>query len=395
MQLPSIKILTKKNLSGKCVLLRLDLNVPLDHGEVTDAFRITQSLPTLRYLVERGAKVIVVSHLGSDGEQSLKPIAAYVNEFVPVTFISVVDDLSVVRDAKPGSVFILENIRREKGEMTNSLTLAKKLAGFADLYVNDAFSASHRAHASILGVAKLLPSHAGLLLEKEVLELSKAFNPKHPFLFILGGAKFGTKVPLIKKFLKTADSVFLGGALVHVIFKKKRYEIGKSLFDKNVTDLEPIMKNPKLFIPVDVVTQNEAGYYVRPPNGVGKEDYIYDAGPDTVALLREKIEDAKFILWNGPLGNFEQGYDKATLEVAKAITRSDAYSIIGGGDTIAAISRMGIPSGFNFVSTGGGAMLDFLAKGTLPGLSVLIKKTKTSSTRKRKSAKTKARSKIH
>jgi phosphoglycerate kinase len=367
-----IRELTKKDLKGKRVLLRLDLNVPVEGGKVTETYRIDRSLPTLRYLTERGAKILAISHHSSD-DVSLKAAAAYLNKFFPVGFAPTLENLDLSNCLPDGSIMVFENLRFNKDEEKNSLAFAKELASHADIYVNEAFSASHRKHASIVGVTKLLPSYAGFLMEEEVKELSKAFTPKRPFVFVLGGAKFSTKIPLLKRFLKLADEVYLFGALVHALFKKKRWQIGRSLVDNKLTGIDAFLKNKKIRLPIDVVLENRGANYVRPPNEVGKEDIIYDAGPDSVDQAADAIRNAKFVLWNGPLGTFENGYDRATLQLARAIARSEAYSIIGGGDTIAAVAKLDILDKFDFVSTGGGAMLDFLSAGTLPGIEALSK----------------------
>jgi phosphoglycerate kinase len=369
-KLRSIRDLTKKQLKGKRVLLRLDLNVPVEADNVTETYRIDRAMPTLKYLTERGAKVLAVSHHSAEGA-SLKPAAKYLNKFFPVGFAPTLDNLDLASCLPDGSVMVFENLRFNPGEEKNSLAFAKELASHADLYVNEAFSASHRRHASIVGVTTLLPSYVGFLFEEEVTELSKAFAPKRPFIFVLGGAKFDTKLPLMKRFVKLADEVYLFGAIVHTFFKKKRWQIGKSLVDNKVKGIDPFVKNKKIKLPIDVVLENRGANYIRTPDQVGKEDIIYDAGPDSVEQVARAVREAKLVLWNGPLGNFEKGYDRATLDLARAIGRSEAHSIIGGGDTIAAISKLGIMDKFNFVSTGGGAMLDFLSAGTLPGIEAI------------------------
>lgn len=375
------------HLTGVKVLLRADFNVPMKNGVVVDDFRIRAALPTVDFLCSKGATVILVSHLeDNDGENlTLQPVADQLKKLgEPVTFIkdykaaySTIEAGSLEPGA--GRVFLMENLRFFEGEKKNDPKFAKELASLADIYVNDAFPVCHREHASVVGVPKLLPSYAGLQLEKEVENLSRAFNPAHPFLFILGGAKFETKMPLLVKFLDIADQVFVGGALANDIFKAKGFEVGRSLVSKTVIDLSHITNNPKLLVPLDVINQEHAS---KTPDSLSATDEIMDDGPKTLAMLKEKVSAAKFILWNGPLGMYEGGFKRPTLELAKMIAEATSgeagknggvTSIIGGGDTIAATEELKNQAKFTFVSTGGGAMLDFLAKGTLPGIEALEK----------------------
>jgi phosphoglycerate kinase len=255
--------------------------------------------------------------------------------------------------------------------MENSSRLAAFLASLAEIYVNDAFSVCHRSHASIVSVPRLLPSYAGPLLQKEIVALSESFNPPRPFLLALSGAKFDTKLPLIEKFLDIADYIFVGGALANDIFKEKGYEVGLSLVSKVHVNLARVVASPKLIIPSDVVVQNSYESGIRNANEVAPADVIVDAGPRTSAGLSDMLQDMKFVLWNGPFGNYEKGFSQSTLDFATAITESKAKSVVGGGDTIAVIAKAGLVDKFSFVSTGGGAMLEFLANGTLPGIEAL------------------------
>ena len=359
-----------KNLKGRVVLLRADFNVPIKNEKVMDSFRILKTVPTIKELVKKGGRVLVVSHAGGDGEQSLLPMVKILRRsipnvvFIPKTTMTKKEILSFPEK----SVVVLENIRREMGEIKNDLSFAKKLAGMADIYVNDAFSVSHRAHASVLGLTRYLPCYAGLQMEEEIKNLSNAFNPKHPFLFILGGAKFETKLPLIKKFLKNADSLFVGGALANQIFKEHGFEIGISLVEKENFGLVSLCKNKKIKIPVDVLAVNSVGgkRNVLVEN-LAKDESMIDIGKETTALLIEEVKKAKFILWNGPVGKF----DAQTKKILKAVADSSAISVVGGGDTVEMISKMKIEKSFTFVSTGGGATLKFLSKGVLPGIKAL------------------------
>jgi 3-phosphoglycerate kinase len=351
-------------LKGKRILLRVDFNVPIKNGKVAEDFRIVKSLPTIRLLKSKGAKIILLSHLG-EKKESLKPVADYLNrylgnfKFIPSIFGKAAE--KAVFSMKEDDIIMLENLRRDKGEEKNDKNFAKKLAAFGDIYINEAFSVSHRGHASIAGIPKYLPSFAGLLFEKEVENLSKAFKPKHPFLLILGGIKFESKLGVLERFIKIADKIFIGGALANNFFKAKSINIGKSIFDKNVP-VKKFLKNKKIILPVDVKK---------------KDSVILDAGPKAIKEILFLIKKARFILWNGPLGNCGiKGFDKGTEMVARKIADGPAISIIGGGDTVAAVMKTGISNRFSFVSTGGGAMLEFLAKGTLPGIDALIKSKK-------------------
>lgn len=331
-----------ENLKGKTVLLRVDFNVPIKNGKVEDSFRIIKALPTIKFLLKGGAKVVLITHLGEDGTASLAPV---IKSFFAISKIN------------KNKVTFLENIRKFPGEKKNDQIFAKKLAAMGDIYVNDAFSVSHREHASIVSLPKYLPSFAGFQLEEEVKNLSHAFNKiKHPFLFILGGIKFSTKMPLVKKYLKLADYVFIGGALANDFLKAEGYEIGKSLVSKNNYGIGKLLKNKKLILPVDFIEKNGA---------------ILDIGKDSVKNLASIIKKSKLILWNGPLGKYEDGGAGATKKILKLVASSSAESIIGGGDTVTLISKMKMEKKFSFVSTGGGATLDFLANGTLPGIKAL------------------------
>jgi len=369
------KLITKvKSLKGKRVLLRLDFNVPINEaGEIEETFRIDSIIPTIQYFVDKEAKVIIVSHIGSDGKQSLAPIDTYLSKRFNTAFFPDLDNLFHIENLKNGEVGILENIRRADGEMTNNPKIAKELANLADIYVNEAFSVSHREQSSIVGIPKYLPSYIGPLFLKEYENLAQAFLPKHPFLFILGGIKFQTKIPLIKNFIKKADQIFVGGALSNSFYKKLGYEIGKSLADSDLSSMTEFLQAKNVFLPLDVVTEVHGDVFVRQPEKVKSKETIVDVGPDTVDKLKKQIKEAKFILWNGPLGNFEKGFNRGTLEIARAIASSHALSIVGGGDTVSAISDLKLEKEFGFVSTAGGAMLDFLANGTLPGIEAILK----------------------
>lgn len=357
---------------GEAVFLRLDLNVPIVDGEVRDDYRITRSLPTVEFLRKRGARTVIVSHIDSAETDSLAIVAKHLGTFIPLTFVPSLSKLGdSLKAIKEGEFVLLENIRRNSGEMENNEAFSKQLASYAKYYVNEAFSVSHRKHASIIGVPKFLPSFAGFLFEKEVMSLSKAFNPPRPFLFLLAGAKFETKFPLVKKFLKAADTIFLGGALANDLLRAKGFEIGLSKHSEKDFGFADIAKNGKLVLPIDVVTEDRGKRVGKVVGEVSTHDQIMDAGPKTVEFLAEKMKAAKFILWNGTLGVYERDFTEGTEALAKAIAESGVESIVGGGDTLAAISKLKSIDKFSFISTGGGAMLDFLANETLPGIEAL------------------------
>jgi 3-phosphoglycerate kinase len=268
-------------------------------------------------------------------------------------------------------VVLVENLRTNPDEKANDEGFAKELASLANFYVNEAFSVCHRNHASIVSVPKFLPSYAGLQLEKEIYELSKAFKPEHPFVFILGGAKFETKLPLINKFIDKADFLCIGGALSSDVLKAQGKNVGKSLVSKKEIDLRAVIASKKLMEVADVVVENNGNIETKKIEDISDEDKIMDVGVETIKMWEEKIRDGAFVLWNGPLGNFELGFDKGTLSLASAIASSDAESIVGGGDTLSAIKKLNLESAFSFISTGGGATLDFLANETLPGIQAL------------------------
>jgi phosphoglycerate kinase len=374
MKLPTIR--EAGDLRGKRVLLRVDFNVPIDNGVVVDDFRIQEALPTIRFLREAGAHVIIISHLHNRENDSLKPVAKYLQQLMPVSFIGDLDFFHLegkLAGVAEGECALLENLRHAREEESNNEQFAKNLANLADIYVNEAFSVSHREHASIVGIPKLLPTFVGLRFEKELEELSKALTPAHPFLFILGGAKFETKEPLIDKFLSIADLVFVGGALANDFFQAQGYEVGVSDLSKKALPVNaPIFGNTKLLLPLDVVVRTaEGARKTVKPTEVEKTDKILDAGPQTIAMLKDKMKTAKLVLWNGPLGDYEQGFVESTEGLAYAMTDSKAYTIAGGGDTMASFKKLNIRNKFSFVSTGGGAMLYFLTHETLPGIEAI------------------------
>ncbi len=367
-------IRTARNLKGARVLLRLDLNEPLARGRVLDDFRIRRSIPTIKFLKKKGARVIILAH-EDHAKGTLRAVSERLNRFTRVSFEA--SPVSLLRDIgsfmKNGSAVLLENIRRYAGEEKNSVSFARTLARMGDVYVNDAFSVCHRTHASVVSLPRFLPSYSGLLMHEEIAHLSLALSPKHPFVFILGGAKFSTKMPLIKKYLQVADSVFVGGALSNNFYKVMGMEIGRSHVENPGTALLPLLKNEKLILPSDVRVVGRKGERVVRPGEVSVSDCISDAGDETVRELSQLVARARLVVFNGPLGNYEEGFDKGTNMLLSAIGESRATSIVGGGDTLDLIGQLGIEKKFTFVSTGGGAMIEFLAKGTLPGIEALKK----------------------
>jgi len=357
------------------VLVRLGLNVPLVEGKPVSTFRIRNALKTVKYLQEKGARVIVVSHVGRDPFATLKPMYEFIRTQIPRTSFSEHICGPMVRDRvgmmMPGDVLVLENLRRNKGEVENDREFAKELASLADVFVQDAFDTCHRNHASIVGVPELLPSYAGRVVCAEVDELKKALTPKRPSIAIIGGAKFATKEPLIEKLLHTYDRIFIGGALGNDLLAARGYPIGRSVTSGQTGSLEALARDARIIGPVDVVASSSKGGGTRMPNEVKDDDMILDAGPATVEVLKGYIDEAKTVLWNGPLGYYENGYIEGTHALAEVIAKAQTHAIIGGGDTVASIEALELEHEFSFISTGGGAMLEFLTHGTLPGIEAL------------------------
>jgi len=366
--------LSKTELSGKYVLLRGSLNVPLRDGQVFDDYRLQQLFPTISFLKDAGAKIILIGHIGRELTDTLRPVYEYLENKLPISWGGRVDSKEFAEaraELRDGEVLLAENIRQDVREVENHIGLTELLASLAEVYVNDAFADSHREHASIYGVAKLLPAYAGLAFADEVEELSRALEPESPSLFILGGAKFETKMPLLEKYLDIYDHIFVGGALLNDMLLAEGCEVGKSLVSDVSLQGQEWLNNPKLIKVIDVVVRSEAGQRICAVSEVRSEEMIIDIGPETVAALAPIITEAKTVLWNGPLGLYESGAEGSTHAVAKLLASSTAFSVIGGGDTVAAIADLGVADKLGFVSTAGGAMLTFLEKGTLPGLEVL------------------------
>ncbi|OGD30186.1 phosphoglycerate kinase [Candidatus Azambacteria bacterium RIFCSPHIGHO2_02_46_12] len=375
------------DVKNKKVLLRVDFNVVLvkkgGTTRIADDFRIRAALPTIKHLLKNKAKIIIASHLG-DGKESLRPVSRRLEKLLKkkVRFVGECAGKQVeekVRAMKNGQILFLENLRRHPEEKKNDLEFAEKLARLAQIYVNDAFGVCHRPHASVVGITKFLPSYAGLLLEKETNVLEQATtSPDRPLAVIVGGAKISTKIKLIERFLNLADDVILGGALANTVLKAKGLNIGKSLVEEEM--IKPLKKieitSPKLHLPVDViVSSSESGerpVRVCGVGGVKNGEKIFDIGPDSLVLFDKIIHNAKTIIWNGPIGLFEvEQFARGSYFIAQSVAASSAYSIVGGGETIAVLGKLNLTDKFNHVSTGGGALLEFLSGNKLPGLESL------------------------
>lgn len=361
------------NLKGRTAIVRVDFNVPIGLDGVVDKsedWRIQKSLETINHLKNSGAKTILISHIGRDKKDSLKPVAKYLQNFLSIGFVSTWDEYEIsgiVKNMNEGDIILLENLRQKDGEEENDQKFAQWLSSLADLYINEAFSVSHRLHASIISLPLYLPSYAGFWLQKEVSNLSKVLkDPKRPLLLILGGAKFETKLPLLKKFEKIADEILIGGALANNFFRTIGFNIGKSLQDKDALVSEFFNKE-NIKIPFDVVVKDGQKDIAK----LGNEDIIVDLGRETTNEWGNIIKNSKTVLWNGPLGLYEEGFDVASKKLLEIISTTDTFSVIGGGDTVKLVKDMGLEDKISFISTGGGAMLDYLTKGTLPGLSLL------------------------
>ena len=391
------KTLDDLDLAGKRVLVRVDFNVPMKDGEVTDATRINRALPTIQELSKKGAKVLLLSHYGRpngspDPEMSLEPVAEALGERLggPVEFVhDCVGDAvkKVTKKMMESDVALLENTRFHPGEKANDETFAKALAENGDIYVNDAFSAAHRAHASTEAIAHLLPSAAGRALERELDYLKAALSaPVRPMMAVVGGAKVSTKIELLLNLVKNANILVVAGGMANTFLFAKGYSVGKSLCEPDLADTaKEIMAQAEqssceLVLPIDVVVAKElverADREVRSNDAVEGDEMILDLGPKTTDLIADKIEAAKTLVWNGPLGAFETApFDTATIEAArfaaKMVKEKELVAVAGGGDTVAALAHAGVVKDFTYVSTAGGAFLEWLEGKTLPGVAAL------------------------
>ncbi|MDO8523277.1 MAG: phosphoglycerate kinase [bacterium] len=358
------------NLKNKRVILRVDFNFPFE-------YRVQRTLPTIKTLLKKGAKVVLITHAEQEGQNpSLNALYKHLKIYFPrIIFVKgkIFEMPADFFQKSKANIALLDNLRLQKGEKENNLVFSHTLASWGNYYINDAFAASHREHSSIISLPKYLPHEAGPLLKKEIAELSKFFKPRHPFLFILGGKKFETKEPLVKKFLKHADAVFVGGALGNTFLALRGTSIGASKVE-SIKIPNKILWNNKILLPEDAIALRNGKKKIISLKEIEKKDLIYDAGPKTVKVLGELAKNAKFVLWNGTLGFCENGFDFGTRRLAQDLGKSKAYRVVGGGDTVAAIRQMKLEKNFDFISTGGGAMLEFLAKGTLPGIEALKKR---------------------
>lgn len=390
------KSITDVEVKGKRVLVRCDFNVPLDNGVITNDKRIVASLPTIKYLLDGGAKVILCSHLGRPKgefvpEFSLKPVAARLAELLGVK-VSMAEDVvgesaqKLAAEVKEGEIVLLENVRYEKGETKNDPELSKKFADLADLFVNDAFGSAHRAHSSTTGVADYIPAVGGFLINKEIEFIGGALEaPKRPLVAILGGAKVKDKIGVITNLLNKVDTLVIGGGMAYTFMKALGHSIGNSLLDEENIEFagemmkEAEKKGVKLLIPVDNKIGKEydkdTEWQVCPSDEIPDGWMGLDIGPKTEKLFADAVKDAGTVIWNGPMGVSEwENFASGTIAVATSVANSGAVSIIGGGDSVAAVTKLGFADKMSHISTGGGASLEFLEGKELPGIAALNNK---------------------
>lgn len=361
-------------LKGKKVILRLDLNLPYNNGQITDRTRLDEVIPFIKQLIFAGAKIIILSHFGEKRE-SIKPVAdLVVKSLSGIKFVEGTDIENIKKEIESmplGDGLIIENTRMFVGEKDNTPSCAKDFASLGDFFINDAFSVSHREHASVVGITNYILSYFGPTFIKELTNLSAAAHPEKPALLIIGGAKISTKLNLIKNYLDQGVKVFVGGAMVHNIFKQRGLEIGESFYDPNYTATESLYNHPLLITPVDVLLLNNTEVSIDeiPSTGV-----VVDCGKKTLKMLDELIKESKTIITNGPLGLYEKGFYYGTEHMLTSVANAiGAKTYIGGGDTVLVAEKAHVLQKIGFVSLGGGAMLDYLANGTLPGIDAVTK----------------------
>lgn len=379
---------------NKRVLLRVDFNVPLKGGPVLGDFRLRAHIPTIKLLLKNGNTVVIVTHLGKPGGKrvatlSTAPLATHLSKMIGRKVVLVADPFAqswvhMIRSAPRKSIFLLENVRFWKGEEKNTISFARGLARLGEMFVQDAFGVVHRSHASVMSLARLLPSWGGLLLESELRALRPLLQrPLRPFVVLMGGAKISTKLHLMKGFVSRAQRILLGGALANTVLAAKGFPIGRSVFEKEALPSVRRLagKNKKLLYPHDVIVASSIGtkkISLKEIGRVGRNDYIFDIGKETTRKYSQVIKGAKTILWNGPMGLIEAPhFQKGTLSIAKAIARSGAYSVVGGGDLVPLLKKARLFSRFDHVSTGGGSMLALVAGHRLPGLDALNTKIRS------------------
>lgn len=363
------------DLKGKKILLRIDVNTSLGENNTVDPgedWRIIKSYQTIDYLIQRGACVILMSHIGREPQESLKPVYEYMSGHMTLGFLPHYDREifeNTIAHMQFGSVVMVENLRQHNGEKNNDTTFMDDLINMCDIYVNDAFSVSHRAHASVHAITRKLPSYFGLQFCDEVNYLEQAINNGgENTVLVLGGAKFGTKLDLLKQLLPNISYALVGGALANVFLKARGMNIGQSFADD--VDISDMIENPKIVLPIDAVDQHGD---VVPIHEIGDDGIILDIGPDTEKLFEQIIDHADTLLWNGPMGKYEDGFVAGSVAVADSVSHSKAFSVTGGGDTATVILEQDLADSFNFISTGGGAMLDFMVEGSLPAIDELLK----------------------
>ena len=384
--------ITEADVRGKRALVRVDFNVPLRDGEVADDTRIRAALPTIQFLLDRGAAVVLATHLGRpkgklDPKYSVAPVAHRLSKLLgrPVVTVPVVVGAEAERAANalhPGDVLLLENTRFESGEESNASDLAAALSRLGDLFVNDAFGAAHRAHASTVGVANLLPAYAGLLLQREETALWRLLNnPQRPFVAVLGGAKVSDKFAVLEHLLFRVNTLLLGGGMANTVLLAQGHQIGSSLAEPDrVVDARRLIESANergvlMAVPTDVIVAkslNSTRTKVTPIGAIPVDQAIFDIGPETVARYCQQIADARTIFWNGPMGVFERvQFANGTLGIARCVADASGYTVVGGGDSLAAIEVAGVAEGIDHISTGGGASLEHLEGRVLPGIAAL------------------------